>query len=70
MMDFILLDRIQKGENQGKNVFMGVFLGSRIKKKARAEGKKCHTKMSDWNEDVYCCLLLIEKTRAKDRTYI
>ena len=70
MMDFILLDRIQKGENQGKNVFMGVFLYSRIKKRREPRVKNVTLKMSDWNEDVYRCLLLIEKARVKDSTYI
>ncbi len=28
MMDLILLDRIKKGESQGKNIFMGVFIAS------------------------------------------
>ena len=28
MMDLILLDRIKKGESQGKNIFMGVFIVS------------------------------------------
>ncbi len=70
MMDLILLDRIQKGENQGKNVFMGVFLYSRIKKRREPRVKNVTLKMSDWNEDVYRCLLLIEKARVKDSTYI